>query len=196
MEYTKNQSGFNPEDILGQRYGLITVMRFLRREPYRSRYNYYYECRCACGTVREFCRVNLVTWHTISCGCLKTRRGKNSPCWGGHEGISGRLWGHIKAHAKNRGLSFTVTIQQAWELFVAQGGKCALSGVELSLRASSSGAPNAESASLDRIDNTRGYEPRNIQWLHKDVNWMKGRFTQDRFIEICRAVVALQGSGK
>ena len=54
-------------------------------------------------------------------------------------------------------------------------------------------APNAVSASLDRIDNTKGYVAGNVQWLHKDINWMKGRFTQPRFLALCRAVALHRG---
>jgi hypothetical protein len=44
-------------------------------------------------------------------------------------------------------------------------------------------------ASLDRIDSSLGYVRGNVQWLHKDVNWMKNTLDQDRFIELCKAIV-------
>ncbi len=50
-----------------------------------------------------------------------------------------------------------------------------------------------KNASLDRIDNTKGYTIDNIQWVHKDINWMKGTFTQDQFIELCGSVGNYQG---
>ena len=43
-------------------------------------------------------------------------------------------------------------------------------------------------ASLDRIDSSKGYVPGNIQWVHKDVNWMKGSFTQEYFVNICKKI--------
>ena len=43
-------------------------------------------------------------------------------------------------------------------------------------------------ASLDRIDNTKGYEIGNIQWVHKDVNWMKHDFDQSYYIQTCKMV--------
>ena len=43
-------------------------------------------------------------------------------------------------------------------------------------------------ASLDRIDSSRGYDADNIQWVHKDINWMKQDFSQSEFIAYCRRV--------
>ncbi len=59
---------------------------------------------------------------------------------------------------------------------------------------SSHGGPSTKTASLDRIDSRLGYEPGNIQWVHKDVNQMKWHLSNDRFIEVCRAVVANSGA--
>ena len=67
--------------------------------------------------------------------------------------------------------------------FQEQGGKCALTGIPLTFHPE-------RTASLDRIDNELGYERGNIQWLHKDINWMKGTFSPERFIELCRLVAA------
>lgn len=45
------------------------------------------------------------------------------------------------------------------------------------------------SASLDRIDSSKGYEQGNVQWVHKDINNMKQSFSQDKFIDWCKKVV-------
>ena len=42
-----------------------------------------------------------------------------------------------------------------------------------------------QTASLDRIDNSKGYEVGNIQWVHKEINMMRGPLPIDRFIELC-----------
>jgi len=43
-------------------------------------------------------------------------------------------------------------------------------------------------ASLDRIDNNKGYIKGNVQWVLKDINKMKNIHTQDYFIELCKLV--------
>jgi len=43
-------------------------------------------------------------------------------------------------------------------------------------------------ASLDRIDSSKGYVKGNLQWVHKDINMMKNHYNQKYFIEICKKV--------
>lgn len=43
-------------------------------------------------------------------------------------------------------------------------------------------------ASLDRIDNTKGYLEDNVQFVHKDINRMKWAHSQQYFIELCSKV--------
>jgi len=43
-------------------------------------------------------------------------------------------------------------------------------------------------ASIDRINNSRGYLKGNIQLVHKDINFMKGKMSQDDFIKMCKLV--------
>ena len=47
-----------------------------------------------------------------------------------------------------------------------------------------------QTASFDRIDNSKGYEVGNIQWVHKEINMMRGTLSVDRFIELCEFVVS------
>jgi archaellum component FlaC len=42
--------------------------------------------------------------------------------------------------------------------------------------------------SLDRIDSKLGYIEGNVQWLHKDVNYMKQEYSQEYYIDICKKV--------
>ena len=43
-------------------------------------------------------------------------------------------------------------------------------------------------ASLDRIDNSKGYLKGNVQWVHKDVNMAKGTMKNDSFIAMCKTI--------
>jgi len=88
------------------------------------------------------------------------------------------------ARAKHRGQSFKITIQYAWELFLKQNKKCALSGLPLALSPNSMAA-GASSASLDRIDSSKGYEEGNVQWVHATLNFMKTSLKQEDFVKWC-----------
>jgi hypothetical protein len=78
-----------------------------------------------------------------------------------------------------------------WELFLKQDRKCALSGLPIEF-----GTKGRElgTASLDRIDSTKGYTPENVQWLHKDINQMKMDLTEQKFIDLCKKVCYLSNT--
>jgi hypothetical protein len=165
------------EDLSNQKFGLLTAI-----EPIRKKGKIRWKCKCDCGNIIDVQTENLK--HNVnqrSCGCIKKSRvGNKSPRWKGHGSISGSYWSKIKKEAHNRGYDFQISIQDAWNLFVKQDGKCALSGIKLSMN-------KPRTASLDRIDNNKGYTKDNIQWVHKDLNIMKNH-TLEYFIEMCTGV--------
>lgn len=185
----------DPQDIVGTRVGLLKVeVQVGVHFDTRGKAIYEYDCLCDCGNRVRVDRPNLITvGHTRSCGCLKTRKGPDNPGWQGSGRLSGYFWSHIRHHAKrsSRTLPFTITKDDAWGKFQEQGGKCALTGWDLSIDHSSKAASN-RTASLDRIDSSKGYEPGNIQWVHKDVNQMKWELSNSRFVDVCKAVVFFQ----
>ena len=93
----------------------------------------------------------------------------------------------MKNQAKHRGHVFALTIEQAWDLFVSQDRRCALTGVPLAMSKKNM-AEGEVLASLDRIDSDLGYVPGNVQWVHPTINFMKHAMPQDRFIEWCHRV--------
>jgi hypothetical protein len=71
-------------------------------------------------------------------------------------------------------------------LFLKQDRKCKLSGIEIKFHPEEKRIKQSQqTASLDRIDNTKGYIEGNIQWLHKDINNMKWNFNESTFINYC-----------
>ena len=51
-------------------------------------------------------------------------------------------------------------------------------------------------ASLDRIDQNKGYEIGNVQWVHKDVNLMKMYLDEKYFIGLCGKIYELNKGRK
>jgi hypothetical protein len=45
--------------------------------------------------------------------------------------ISGSFWALIKAGASRRNIPFELNINDAWDLYLRQGGVCALSGIDI-----------------------------------------------------------------
>lgn len=114
------------------------------------------------------------------------KSGKNSPCFTGYEEISGRRWGKIISDAKKRNIEFNVDIKYAWELYEKQNRKCALSGIDIKF--GKTNRSKDRTASLDRIDSSKGYVEGNIQWLHIDVNFLKHKHDTQYVIELCQKI--------
>lgn len=104
----------------------------------------------------------------------------------GYKSLSSTYWTALQAGAAQRNLAFTISIEEAWKLFEAQESLCALSGIPIEITYSLS--EGEQTASLDRIDSTKGYEINNVQWVHKTINYMKWTLSQEEFIELCHAV--------
>jgi len=108
--------------------------------------------------------------------------------------VSGTLMSYLKRKAKERNLDFQVTSKDLWDLFLKQKGKCALSGVDLFLETKINKQQNIDrtnhTASLDRIDNTRGYTIDNVQWIHKILNHMRRQYSVEEYVYWCKLVAA------
>lgn len=103
--------------------------------------------------------------------------------------VSGKMHGWIRRRAKRRGVPFNLTLQFMENLLYEQNYKCSLTGlsIEIDTRKINKVSQNT-TASLDRIDSSKGYVKGNVQWVHVDINYMKQRFGQEYFIEMCTKV--------
>lgn len=93
------------------------------------------------------------------------------------------------ARTRYKGHELCVTEDYAFDILDRQNGKCALTGVPISIAVGTK-YRTTTTASLDRIDSSKPYVEGNLQWLHKDVNRMKLAFPEERFIEVCNLVAA------
>lgn len=84
----------------------------------------------------------------------------------------------------HRGLAWDLEPQDIIDLYEEQDSKCALTGWPIGW--SSKGL--TATVSIDRIDSSEGYLKTNIQLLHKDVNMAKQQYSQEYFIEMCKAI--------
>lgn len=185
------------EDLSGQKFGRLLVLR-KNKKMSRSR-GWSYHCQCDCGKeVSTPVGAKLKNGCTASCGCLRKENvrlgqqyGNRHPAWTGHEGLTGAKWSQIVSCAKQRTISIELTIAEAWAQFVKQAGKCALTGEALKLPVTLNDMKTSvQTASLDRIDSTKPYTPDNVQWVHKNINYMKASMAQTDFIDWCKKVAA------
>lgn len=174
---------------VGDQYGNLTV---LSAHSKTRNGHIRFTCRCICNNICNVLGTHLRQGNTTSCGCTTKINGPYSKHWTGYGDISGDFWGsHIVRSAngdkgRRNAIPLTITIKDAWEQFLKQEGKCAYT--KLPLLFPKHGKDKAYTASLDRIDSSKGYELGNIQWVHKDINIMKNKFTNEHFIAMCNLV--------
>lgn len=169
------------DDIIDRQFGCWTV---IAKDKKTSRTGgSFWLCRCVCGRKKVVQRTRLVTTNPKKCSKCRGISSRST------EIVKQAYWSQVKRGAKKRGFQFVVTREEAKELLIKQGFKCALSGLEISFAERVADHWHGKStASLDRIDSFLGYTLSNIQWLHKDVNKMKSNLSSDRFSELCRLI--------
>jgi hypothetical protein len=183
----RQQSDAEVRHLSGRTFGLLTVGKSLRKHRGGSSV-LYYQCTCACGVVREVRAAHLLAGASKACKRCASRPSSASPHWKGCGDITGYYWGRACRGAVERGLPVEITIEQAWQIFVRQDRRCALTGLPLTMLGGNSAEAEA-TASLDRIDSSRGYVAGNVQWVHKHINRMKNDFDEAHFKGLCRLIV-------
>lgn len=184
---------------IGTKIDYLTVLEIVS-----NRNRQFCICKCDCGKTVERRRDYLSKCatgedkFTSSCGCKKYDKikGNKSHKWTGVGDLSGQYYASIKNRAqqkkksKNRenGIEFSVSIEFLWNLFLTQNKLCAISGLPITLSQSRGKKRAEQTASLDRIDCSKGYVEDNVQWVHKDINKMRNTMTMEDFVKTCKIV--------
>lgn len=159
------------KDLTGQKINNWTVIK--RTGVAKNSRTPLWLCRCDCGKEAEVRASNLHSKKSKCCGRCDT-----------YGDICVTKWSAITRQAKERNIDFNLTIEDAWDLYIKQNKKCALTDVDIVLRTKKS------TASLDRIDSFKGYSKENCQWVHKTVNCTKGKLSNNQFVSLCYEVCA------
>ena len=187
-------------DLTNTRFGNLVG---IRQDGKNKHGQFYWLLKCDCGKEHRCLGSSLIRGYTTRCKeCTKDRwldqnylratsAGDLTSAWWGTRVVK-RANGHNdsswykKKKGQTRTYQLEITMEEAWELFKKQQGKCALS--ELPLEFPKDRNPHGGTASLDRIDSNGDYTLDNVQWVHKDINRLKNAFNQEYFIQLCKAV--------
>ena len=168
-------------ELKGKQFGRWLVVKFDKTSA-KSKITKWI-CKCECGIIKSIPTQQLLYGSTTQCReCGYKNRKPTHPI--------GHLYTSIKEGAIKRNKTFNLSKDEMYNLLKKQNFKCALSGLPLkivSIRKRTN--TNYTTASLDRIDSSKGYVVDNIQWVHRDLNTMKWDIDQDKFIKYCRLVV-------
>ena len=173
-------------DHTGKDFGLLTIQQY---RGHTACGHSVWTCLCKCGQAVDVMFQDLVRDKTSSCGCNQSPRRELDNNWSGYGEISGALYSKIRNGANRRGIIFNVNIEDLWEIFVKQERLCALTGWPLWFApVSASNKDVLRTASLDRIDSSKGYVKKNLRWVHKKCNALKMSFSDKELFELVRAV--------
>lgn len=168
-----------PHDLKGKTFGSLTVLELGPNDTHGKR---RWLCRCVCGRTKLINACSLKRGLSKSCGyCLISK-----PGFKGYKTISGSYFRRMKANAEERNLDFDITAEDIYNLWLKQDKRCALSGVDIFFCTNQD--KSLQTASVDRIDNTRGYTKDNIQIVHKRINKIKLTLDNEEFIFWCNCV--------
>jgi hypothetical protein len=99
---------------------------------------------------------------------------------------------------KNKGRKPIIDVDASYlkEIWESQKGICPFSGVKMTLRTHTNvikGGNNIPTspyiASVDRIDNDKGYEKGNIRFISLMANYARNNFSDKQLVDFCKAVV-------
>lgn len=121
-----------------------------------------------------------------SCGCARFKSGKSNIHFQGYEEIHKGKWTSYIRNAKIRKIEFSISIEYAYSIYLKQNKQCAIS--KLPIIFWENATKKICTASLDRIDNSKGYIEGNIHWVHKKINQIKMDMDLKEFISLCKEV--------
>jgi hypothetical protein len=174
----------NTTKHIGKKYGQITILKYLGKDKHSHS---IYNCVCNCGTNFNVLLNSIKSVNTKTCGCQSRKRGKDHALYAGYEEIRAEYWSRVLRGAKNRKIPLDITIEQAWQVFLQQDRKCALTGLPIHFPMTRK-TSKYSTASLDRIDSSQGYTQDNIQWIHKKLQPMKMNMSQIEFLDWCEKI--------
>lgn len=154
--------GAAPTDLTGVVFGKLVAKKIVSRTKWR---NVIWLCECECGHTAEVSAGNLRKGKTTSCGCKLTTHGMTQTA-------EFRVWSGMKARCNNprnasykdyggRGIKVCERWMNSFQNFIDDMG-----------------ARPSGSLTIERKDNSLGYEPGNCVWETKSVQSRNRRTTR------------------
>ena len=183
------RGGQNFKDLSNKTFGRLNVIERAESKIYATgEIKSKWKCMCSCGNIVIVFGEALKRGMSKSCGCLKKEL-LSAKTWKGYEEISGVYWSGLQDGAVRRNMEWNVSVEYAWQVYLNQNKLCKLTNLPIHFERNSKKNGLLQNASLDRIDNNKGYIENNIQWLHKDINKLKWDWSTDKLYEMCELIV-------
>lgn len=96
-------------------------------------------------------------------------------------------WLSARERSKSHNIDFSLTLEDIENLWIAQDGTCALSGVKMTYELQNGRTPT--NVSIDKIDRTKGYVTGNVQLVCMACNQIKSDLSEDEMYQFCKKIV-------
>lgn len=173
---TCGKCGIHKKNVIGLRQGKLSILEeFITKNKNNKNESIWVKCQCDCGNQYTILKRSFLVRKISDCNkCRKYDKYKS--CL---KNLN-IYFSKIKSRALKNNVDFTITKDLLNDLIIKQNYKCKLSNKSIKL--------DDGSASLDRIDSSKGYIEGNVQWVHKIVNFMKQELSQEIFLDFCKCV--------
>ena len=189
---------YNIENYLGKKFGEWTVIGFSHRDKSRTQ---NWRMRCSCGEDEVVLLSNLIRGTSTCCRICSANnsRGNKNAQWQGGEFLSASYFQRLKVRARKANIDFSIDISDLEKIFLRQKGRCVYTDLELKFSPVQSGINHKrvfdQTASVDRIDSTKGYHKNNIQFVHKTVNVIKWDLDENEFLDLVQKIYCYRQLG-
>lgn len=183
----------NTKDLSNQKFNFLTVVKQVPKPDHvkSKQLGAWWLCVCECGNTKVVRSRELLANDTKSCGCKK--KFETSANFKGIGRVSQTFYSKLQRGARQRSLVVEIDKAFLWDLYLKQQGKCFFTDLPIELNSRDSGKETT--ASVDRLDSTKGYTADNVVWVHKDINLMKNVFSIDYFLHLCELITEKHKKG-
>jgi hypothetical protein len=136
--------GRKPLDLIGKRFGLLTVLERVIKEDNNDS---YWKCMCECGNTCIVTGSNLKSGRTVSCGCVNDKKRRE-----GFKDITGMRFGKLTVISKT---SKRINRRVVWYCLCDCGNYCEVSINHIGNNTLSCGCIKTEELLKDCVEDTR-----------------------------------------
>lgn len=173
------------KQFLGKKINSWTVTEYIGKGKNGVR---RWKCICECGSKLEV-NINCISKNEITkCrSCFIKERYETS----GQDQIHQTWWSCFLDRVHKSKMRVYFTKEEAYNLYLKQNKKCALSGLPLyfkNFNKESDDRLRSYNASIDRKNSSKEYTLDNIQFIDKRINIMKNNQNENIFKELCSRI--------
>jgi hypothetical protein len=174
-------------NLLGQKYGTLTVIEYLGKKQYGKRTYNNWKCACQCGRTTESITSNLRNKHpNKSCGCKKEEKRLSKIKKPLYQASMLWLYRTYKSRIHSKKLQFELSVENFQKI---TSSDCFYCGERPSQKANN----NRNNGSyiyngIDRIDNNQGYTLENSRPCCGICNAAKNTMSEENFFKWIKKV--------